>query len=80
MLLTAKTSIPSTTAASSAFCLGKIIPSKPSSFACIAIGNAPFIGRSEPSSDNSPIIINLWSCSEFTCSEAAKIPIAIGKS
>ena len=74
------TSIPSTIAASSAFCEGNKKPLKPSFFACMAIGNAPFMGCKEPSKLNSPIITNSSSWSASICPDAAKIPIARGKS
>lgn len=69
-----------TTAASQAFCLGKIKPLKPSSLALIAIGNAPFIGWRLPSIESSPINTNLDKLDESICSAAARIPIAKGRS
>ncbi len=58
-----------------------MIPSNPSSCACNTIGSAPFIERMEPSNASSPIRTYFFSkCVWLSCPEAAKIPIAIGRS
>ena len=46
----------------------------------MAIGKAPFIGCSFPSRESSPMMMYFDKLSVFNCSDAAKIPIAIGKS
>ena len=69
-----------TTAASRAFCFGRIIPSYPSSRALMAMGNAPFMPCKLPSRLNSPIMIYLWSFSSDMDFTAANMPMAKGKS
>ena len=44
------------------------------------MGSPPLIGRSEPSSDSSPRMARLPNFSVRTCSWAAKMPRAMGRS
>ena len=57
-----------------------MMPLNPSSLAFIAIGSTPLMGRIEPSSASSPIIIYWFNSSPGTCSDAASMPIANVKS
>ena len=77
---TPKTSRLFTTAASRAFCLGTMMPLKPSSRACMAMGSTPLMGSTVPSSESSPMMRYSCSSSAGTCSEAAMMPTASGRS
>lgn len=55
-------------------------PLNPAVPAWIAIGKAPFIGCKPPSSESSPMIKYLSTSALSICPEAAKIPMAIGRS
>jgi len=67
-------------AASFAFCSGRITPFIPCLFASTAMDNAPWTGRSVPSSASSPSRIWSTNFSSLTSHWAVKIPIAIGRS
>ena len=74
------TSIPSTTAASTAFSSGTYIRRNPRSRASAVMGNTPFTPRTSPLSESSPTNATSSSDSGITCCIAAKIATAIGKS
>ena len=68
------------TAASRAFCDGSTMPLNPSWKIFIATGNAPLMGNNVPSNDSSPMMAYDDNLSVLTISDAANIPMAIGKS
>ena len=67
-------------AASWAFARGTTIPLSPNRLAVAAIGKTPATGRRLPSRDISPTKTKSPSNCGSTCSEAAKIPIPMGRS
>ena len=71
---------PSTTAASAAFSAGTSTPVLPSAFARNATGSTPLHGRTAPVSASSPTMMKLSSWSVSSCSLAASMPSAMGRS
>ncbi len=77
---TAYSSMPSTSAASSALRAGTINLVKPALRAPITMGKMPLTGRSAPSRASSPSAIKLWMARRSICSSIASSARAIARS